>query len=58
MSGVRQATNKLIELVDYGVLDKDQVIIGCLNFMSEDDVRDMFRSEFEELYEDTFGEEE
>ena len=58
MSGVRQATNKLIELVDYGVLDKDQVIIGCLNFMSEDDVRDMFRSEFEELYEYTFGEEE
>ena len=53
-----EATNKLLELVEEGALDKDQVIIGCLNFMSEDDVRDMFRSEFEELYEDTFGEEE
>ena len=55
---MREATNKLLELVEEGALDKDQVIIGCLNFMSEDDVRDMFRSEFEELYEDTFGEEE
>ena len=53
---VREATDKLIELVDEGVLDKDQVILGALNYMSEDDVKDMFRSEFEELYEETFGE--
>jgi hypothetical protein len=55
---VREATDKLIELVDEGVLDKDQVILSALNYMSEDDVKDMFRSEFEELYEETFGEEE
>tara|TARA_B100000795_G_C22600657_1_gene361110 strand:+ start:314 stop:487 length:174 start_codon:yes stop_codon:yes gene_type:complete len=55
---VRQATNKLIELVDEGLLNKDEVIIGCLNFMSEDDVKGMFRSEFFELYEELFEEEE
>ena len=51
----RLATNKLLELVEGGVLDKDEVISGCLNYMSEDDVNDMFRSEFEELYEESFG---
>jgi len=55
---MRQATDKLIELVDEGLLDKDEVIMGCLNFMSEDDVKDMFRSEFFELYEELFEEEE
>jgi len=55
---VRQATNKLIELVDEGLLNKDEVIMGCLNFMSEDDVKGMFRSEFFELYEELFEEEE
>jgi hypothetical protein len=54
----RPATDRIFELVEEGVLDKDQVISGCLNYMSEDDVNDMFRSEFEELYEYTFGEEE
>ena len=54
----RLATNKLLELVEEGVLDKDEVISGCLNYMSEDDVNDMFRSEFEELYEENFGDDE
>ena len=54
----RLATNKLLELVEEGVLDKDEVISGCLNYMSEDDVNDMFRSEFEELYEESFGDDE
>ena len=52
------ATNKLLELVEEGVLDKDAVISGCLNYMSEDDVNDMFRSEFEELYEENFGDDD
>ena len=55
---MREATNKLLELVEEGVLDKDQVISGCLNYMSEDDVNDMFRSEFEELYEENFGDDD
>tara|TARA_R110002124_G_scaffold240469_1_gene405683 strand:- start:364 stop:549 length:186 start_codon:yes stop_codon:yes gene_type:complete len=54
----RLATNKLLELIEEGVLDKDAVISGCLNYMSEDDVNDMFRSEFEELYEESFGDDE
>ena len=49
------ATNKMLELVEEGVLDKDEVILAALNYMSEDDVDDMFRSEFEELYEESFG---
>ena len=54
----RLATNKLLELIEEGVLDKDAVISGCLNYMSEDDINDMFRSEFEELYEENFGDDE
>ena len=52
------ATNKMLELVEEGVLDKDEVILAALNYMSEDDVDDMFRSEFEELYEESFGDDE
>ena len=37
----RQATNKLIEMVDEGLLDKRDVIVMALKWMSEDDVRAM-----------------
>ncbi len=37
----RKATNKILELVEEGLLDKDQVIMACLKYMSEDDVADM-----------------
>ena len=43
MSDVRKATNKILEMVEEGVLDKDMVIMSCLNYMSEDDVADMAR---------------
>lgn len=39
----RQTTNKLIELVEDGLLDKDYLIRACLSYMSEDDVADMAR---------------
>ena len=39
----REYTNKLIEYIEEGVIDKDFVIIACLQYMSEDDVRDMVR---------------
>ena len=52
----RQATNKILEMVDDGILDKDTVIMSCLKYMSEDDVADMAHSnEFfinEEEYEE------
>ena len=36
-----EATNKILEMVDDGILDKDTVIMSCLKYMSEDDVADM-----------------
>ena len=44
MTGVRQATDKILEMVEEGILDKDTVIMSCLKYMSEDDVADMTHS--------------
>ena len=38
---MREATNKILEMIEEGVLDKDQVIMAALKYMSEDDVADM-----------------
>ncbi len=43
MQSVRQATNRLLELVDEGLLDPRTVILACVGYMSEDDVADMCR---------------
>ena len=40
----RQATHKILEMVEEGILDKDTVIMSCLKYMSEDDVADMAHS--------------
>ena len=40
----RQATDKILEMVEEGILDKDTVIMSCLKYMSEDDVADMAHS--------------
>lgn len=37
----REATNKLLELIEEGLLDRDTVIMACVKYMSEDDVADM-----------------
>ena len=37
----REYTNHLLELVDEGLLDKDRVILACVKYMSEADVKDM-----------------
>jgi len=39
----REATNKLLELVEEGLLDRDAVILAAVNYLSEDDVADMCR---------------
>ena len=39
----REATNKLLEMIEDGILDKDTVIMACVKYMSEDDVADMAR---------------
>ena len=58
----REYTNKLLELVEEGMLNKDDVIMACVKYMSEDDVEDMMRcNDFIDEDEDTadeFDEEE
>ena len=39
--GVRQATNRLLQEIEEGLLNRDDVIMACVKYMSEDDVRDM-----------------
>ena len=40
----RKFTNKLLEMVEEGLLDKDTVILACVKYMSEDDVADMMHA--------------
>ena len=37
----REYTNKVLEAVKEGILDRDMVIMACLKYMSEKDVEDM-----------------
>ena len=56
----RQETNRLLEMIDEGVLDPKAVVTMCVKYMSEDDVADMMDcnelserfDEDEEDYED------
>ena len=38
---MRQATNKILEMVDEQMLDPMDVLKACLSYMSDDDVEDM-----------------
>jgi len=40
---MREATNRLLELLDHGMISPDAVVTACLKYMSEDDVADMWR---------------
>lgn len=56
---VREYTNKLLEMVEEGLLDKDTVIMACVKYMSEDDVKDMMHcNEFLETEDEPNEEEE
>lgn len=37
----RRITNKLLDMIDEGLVDRDTVIQACLMYMSEDEVADM-----------------
>ena len=39
--GTRAATNRLLEMIEEGLLDRDLIIMACVKYMSEDDVADM-----------------
>lgn len=57
----REYTNKLLEMVEEGILDRDNVIMACVKYMSEDEVKDMMHhNEFitDEDETETEGEEE
>ena len=41
---MRDATCKILEMVDDGLLDAKMVAMACLGYMSEDDVKDMARA--------------
>lgn len=45
MSNARPATCKVIEKMEQGLLDPMTVAKACLDYMSEDDVKDMAESE-------------
>lgn len=56
----REITNKLLEMIEDGTLNRDDLIMACLKYMSEDEVRDMaeaneFILEDEEDEEDLDG---
>jgi hypothetical protein len=40
----RAATNRILEMLEEGTLDRDTVINACLKYMSEDDVAGMARA--------------
>ena len=41
---MRNATNKIIDMIDEQILDPRDVVIMCLKYMSEDDVEEMIRA--------------
>jgi hypothetical protein len=48
----RQTTNQLLELIEQEIISKDTLILACLKYMSEDEVKDMGLCN--ELIEDDF----
>jgi hypothetical protein len=47
----RRFTNKLLEMLEDGMIDKDIVIMACLKYMSEAEVQDMMEHNGFELSE-------
>ena len=55
----RDFSTKLLDMIDDGLLDKDTVIMACVKYMSEDEVRDMmFANDFVEDTDDWDEDEE
>ena len=52
----RKFTNMILEAIEDGLLDRDTVIMACLKYMSEDDVKDM--AEANEFFPEEDEEEE
>lgn len=54
----RKYTNKLLEMLEEGLLNKDDVIMACVKYMSEDEVKDMMQSNEFVIESDDENEEE
>lgn len=54
----REHTNKLLEMIEEGLLNPDTVILACLKYMSEDEVKDMMEANEFILDEEEEDEEE
>lgn len=55
MSEIRKSTNRILEMIDEGLLSPTSVVEMCLKWMSEDDVAAM--AEANELFEEDEDEE-
>ena len=53
MSETRKATNKLLEMIEEGLLNPKDVVIMCVKWMSEDDVIGMLIANEIDLDEDS-----
>ncbi len=56
MSEIRKSTNRILEMIDEGLLSPTSVVEMCLKWMSEDDVAAM--AEANELFEEDEDEED
>ena len=52
----RKVTNQILNDIDEGLLDRDEVIMACLKYMSEDEVADM--AHVNEFFQDDETEED
>jgi hypothetical protein len=56
MTDTRKSTNRLLEMIDEGLIDPKDVVLMCVKFMSESDVdvmcriNEVFEEEEEEEY--------
>lgn len=48
----RKYTNKLLELVNDHIINRDMLIENLLGYMSETEVRDFAESEYSELFDE------
>ena len=51
---MRKNTNKLLELIEDGMISAKDVVIMCLKWMSEDDVEEMCKANEIDINEDTY----
>ena len=59
MSDTRKETDRLLDMIDQGILDPANVVLMCVKWMSEDDVAGMMdANELSARFEDEYDEEQ